>query len=101
MVARASVARPSDRCPARLFRDLLFLSGIGTLSGGQGIAVTARDLRVRRGKYLAEVSWRHGSEEYSGQAEAGLGIHLSKKQSQQKVGLKVQQDETCVVPLAT
>lgn len=72
--------------------------GLKMCPAGQGIAATARDLRVRRGKYLAEVSWRLGSEEYSGQAEAGLGIHLSKKQSQQKVGLKVQRDETCIVP---
>ena len=68
---------------------------------GQGIAATARDLRVRRGKYLAEVSWRLGSEEYSGQAEAGLGLHLSKKQTSQEVGLQIQRSETCVVPVSS
>ncbi|MDK8274093.1 ABC transporter ATP-binding protein [Varibaculum cambriense] len=65
----------------------------------QGIAANARDLRVRRGKYLAEVAWRQGSEEYSGQAEAGLGLHLSKKQTSQEVGLQIQRSETCVVPV--
>lgn len=67
----------------------------------QGVAATARDLRVRRGKYLAEVAWRQGSEEYSGQAEAGLGLHLSKKQTSQEVGLQIQRSETCVVPVSS
>ncbi|WP_122820174.1 ABC transporter ATP-binding protein [Varibaculum vaginae] len=66
---------------------------------GQGIAATARDLRVRRGKYLAAVSWRQGNEVYVGQAEAGLGMHLSKKRTSQAVGLQIQRSETCVVPV--
>lgn len=74
---------------------------IKMVPAGQGIPASAQELRVRRGKYLAEVSWQVGGEEYGGQAEAGLGIHLSKKESVQEVGLQVQRGETCVVPLAT
>ncbi|WP_215522747.1 ABC transporter ATP-binding protein [Varibaculum prostatecancerukia] len=73
--------------------------GLKMCPAGQGIAATARDLRVRRGKYLAEVSWQQDSEEYAGQAESGLGLHLSKKQTQQEVGLQIQRSETCVVPV--
>lgn len=75
--------------------------GLKMCLAGQGVAANARDLRVRRGKYLAEVSWQQGSEEYLGQAEAGLGLHLSKKQTLQAVGLQIQRSETCVVPVSS
>ena len=68
---------------------------------GQGIAARANNLRVRRGKYFAEVTWRHGNEEYSGQAEAGLEMQLSKKQAHQEVALQIYRDGTCVVPLVS
>ena len=75
--------------------------GLKMCPAGQGVAANARDLRVRRGKYLAEVSWQQGSEEYLGQAEAGLGLHLSKKQTLQAVGLQIQRSETCVVSVSS
>ena len=68
---------------------------------GQGIPARANNLRVRRGKYLAEVAWHHGNEEYRGQAEAGLEMQLSKKQAHQEVTLQIYRDGTCVVPVAT